>query len=122
LTRLQLRAETIVNPTHRLGAHLVSDWSRAIDYKARLAGRAEDVRAFLRAHPLELYGVIEEGDRVSIDVYASARTLEQAKRHGLAIEVLLDATRITRELPVGRGNRFADGSLPRGVGLITRKD
>jgi hypothetical protein len=57
--------------------------------------------------------------RARVDCYARNDTLDAARARGLAVEVLADDTTVglTRSDVAVRGNRFADGSVPSGVGL-----
>jgi hypothetical protein len=54
-----------------------------------------------------------------VDVYADRQTLTEIAEVGFTVEIVSNATDsgISRQDQVGRGDRFADGSLPPSLGL-----
>lgn len=86
-------------------------------FKVRMSGPPERAAEFLRRRPIEVYVVEDDDKRVLFDAYVDGPTIEQARATGLQVEVEFDDTERTRRLPVGDGNRFAQGGIPVGVGI-----
>ena len=89
----------------------------------RAEGSPPSVAAFLRAYPTEAELVYRHDDSVAVRITAPGQRADDARAHGLRVSEVVDLFDLVRdrEPEVGRGNRFADGSVPRGLGAVHTK-
>ena len=96
---------------------IMADLRQEPSQRARLSGSRKDMLEFLQAHQVEAFDIHQDGEKVSLVVHLSERAIEAARRVGLTVAVQVEDTLLTQKLPVGRGNRFASGGIPQGLGL-----
>lgn len=90
--------------------------------RVRITGSRGNVHRFLKANPLEPQSVRVVGEDTSFEAFVSDREQVEARRAGLRIEVIFDSNSLLAQRPdISRGNRFADGSIPRGAGRPVRR-
>ena len=90
--------------------------------RVRVEGNREDIEAFLAAHPPGCERIERLGERLAIEVFMRADSLDRWRRT-LAVKILFDAATRMRRLvkTVGQGDRFAGGAVPSPLGLAGRK-
>jgi murein tripeptide amidase MpaA len=88
-------------------------------FRFRAEGRREAMDRFLVAFPTEAHLVSRRDDRVVVELVAAQRLLEAARSHDLSVSGAVDLTPAVRALleGVATGNRFANGAVPRGLGV-----
>src|SRR5262245_41160777 len=88
-------------------------------FRVRISGPEPDVRRFLVEQPMEVQSVESHAGRLSVDLSVSKALLQEIARRGLSIDIALDtgSPARSRRKDVGTGNRFEDGSIPKGVGI-----
>lgn len=96
---------------------IVTDQRQESSQRTRLSGGSKLMREFLRRYPVEAFDIRQADGSVSLVVHLTDRAIEDARGSGLTVDVQTDDALLTRELPVGRGNRFANGGIPLGLGL-----
>lgn len=91
-------------------------------YRVRVSAPEAVVRKFLAVNPLEPQSVTFADGTVSVDLFVPETLYRELASFGLKVEILFDATQRTQERrrEVGKGNRFADGLIPVGLGLKTQ--
>jgi hypothetical protein len=81
------------------------------------------LRSALGACRSTVAGGIQAGKdgRVGVDAYLRQDQLERLRSAPVEVRVVEDATAVgaERQAQVGEGNRFQDGSLPRGLGELS---
>jgi hypothetical protein len=83
-------------------------------------GARTSIAAFLRAYPTEAELVRRDDETVAVRITAPQWRIDDARDHGLQVTDVIDLYDLLRARgpEVGRGNRFADGSVPRGLGVV----
>ncbi len=85
-----------------------------------IAADVDTLRRALREYRSTVAGgVRQDADgRVGVDAYLRQDQLEQLRGMPVEVEVVTDETALgqERQAEVGEGNRYEDGSVPRGLG------
>lgn len=86
----------------------------------------ELLRSLVRELRLDVVGGLreQEGGLVRAEAYVTAQRLDELRSRGVTVEVTDDATAtgLARHAEVARGNRFADGTVPAGLGTLIEGD
>jgi tetratricopeptide (TPR) repeat protein len=81
------------------------------------------LRAVVAEYRLDAVGgiAVTEDGSARVESYTTAAELDLVRGRGVAVEIVDEATAtwLARQDEVGRGNRFADGGYPTGVGILT---
>jgi len=87
-----------------------------------IAADIETLRTALRAYRSTVAGGVQQGPdgRVGVDAYLRPEQLEQLRGMPVEVEVVADETALghERQAEVSEGNRYEDGSVPRGLGEL----
>ncbi|MFE1411348.1 tetratricopeptide repeat protein [Streptomyces sp. NPDC058746] len=98
---------------------------RAVLYASPVASGAELLHGLIQELRLDTAGGVrvDENGVARVEAYADGRRLAVVRSRGATVEVTADATEtgLARQDEVGRGNRFADGGLPAGVGILVEE-
>jgi|SRR5512134_400940 hypothetical protein len=87
--------------------------------RVRISGNVARIRKLLREHPLEPQAERRDGETLTFDAFASDQAIRSATGLGLQVEILQTPAQIARvREDVHSGNRFADGTVPRGAGKL----
>ena len=95
-------------------------------FRVRLAGTDAQLRRLLAVYPGEPQTVSHRDGNSAIEMFMPEDVVVVLERHrlegldGLVVQRLYDADERGRALikEVGVGNRFADGSVPSGLGVV----
>lgn len=90
---------------------------------AIISGSDQAIRRFLTTHSVNVEASKREKDDLSITVFIAAELAKTWNDDQLRIEVLYNATErgLERQKEVGKGNRFAKGDIPKGLGELVRR-
>jgi hypothetical protein len=88
-----------------------------------IAADIDTLRDALMKYRSSVAGGVRERDdgRVGVDAYLDPDELNGLREASVELEVIADATAVGRErqAEIGEGNRYQDGSVPRGLGELT---
>ncbi|MBT2540755.1 hypothetical protein J7E99_08590 [Streptomyces sp. ISL-44] len=99
---------------------------RATLYASPVASGADLLNTLIQELRLDTVGGVrvDESGVARVEAYANGHRLAVVRSRGATVEITADATEtgLTRQDQVGRGNRFADGSVPIGTGILVEGD
>src|SRR5262245_38219849 len=90
----------------------------------RISGSERSVRGLISRYKLNLEGTSWDGKVVTGFVFIPSDKAKKLKAPSTEIKVLYNASQLGRERQkeVGKGNRFKDGSIPKGLGKTIKED